>query len=432
MYLFITEWKKIWKKNLGVSFLIITVISSAVFFILNYQQMNPSQELYEEYVISTSEQDNEAHNWTPEFLIESGKYDETDEEMINDMLGMIVDPIRYFGLSYINANVGIDPHPPTGDNWNVESNTLTLATAQLRYLRDNEIEPRQPLRVQQSQRDRDRAYQYSENLIGESKEQARLFADYHESQFNKGWYTVWQLIIDQAYFIILALIILVFGGILAIERTKKRAHIHLLVTEGVKKHHLYIMKLFVSWLSGVLFFLTSMGTFLLTSLFFLGTGTLKYPVMFHFFEEESHLFDMPDYFLHPHLNASNSTFSLTSISLCRYLFQAFTLIVLIMLFILAICFIVSLMIRSELVVSIAGLAVIGLHFFLPTHINNPLSYFSVHQIVSGEIRLIHENNVMSFERAVVVLGSWSIALIILGCLIYSNNWQRLRRRSGIR
>lgn len=432
MYLFITEWKKIWKKNLGVSFLIITVIVSAVFFILNYQQKNPSQALYESHVLTTSQHENQAHNWRPTYFIETGEYEEIDEEMINDMLGMIIDPLRYLGLGFVNTNVGIDPHPPTGDNWNVESNTLTLATAQLRYLRDNEIEPRQPLRVQQSQRDRDRAYQYSENLIGESKEQARLFANHHESQFNKGWYTVWQLIIDQAYFILLALIILVFGGILAIERTKKRAHIHLLVTEGVKKPYLYITKLLVSWSSGVLFFLTSMGTFLLTSLFFLGTGTLKYPVMFHFFEEESHVFDMPNYFLHPHLNTSNNTFSLTSISLGRYLFQAFTIIVLIMLFILAICFIVSLIIRSELVVSIAGLAVIGLHFFLPTHINNPLSYFSVHQIVSGEIRLIYENNLMSFERAVAVLGIWSIVFIIAGCLIYSINWQKMKGRSGER
>ena len=86
MYLFITEWKKIWKKNLGVSFLIITVIVSAVFFILNYQQKNPSQALYESHVLTTSQHENQAHNWRPTYFIETGEYEEIDEEMINDNL----------------------------------------------------------------------------------------------------------------------------------------------------------------------------------------------------------------------------------------------------------------------------------------------------------------------------------------------------------
>lgn len=89
-------------------------------------------------------------------------------------------------------------------------------------------------------------------------------------------------------------------------------------------------------------------------------------------------------------------------------------------------------IKNELVASLVGISLIGLHYLLPVTVHNPLSYFPVHEVVSGEIRLLHENNAMSFEQGVTTLLLWSVGLTVIGVALYCINWQKVsiwRRKS---
>lgn len=430
MYLFVNEWKKIWKKNYIVFFLILTIIFNAAFFILTYRQTNRSQEQYTWYTLSAEETGMDGS--IEEGLFESGEYDERDERMIQDLQQTVIDPLRHQSLDMANSYIGIEPHPPTGDEWHLNDNTVMTNSAQLNYLRQNEIEPRQPLRFQLSRDDRDRVYEIAENLIGQDREWATLYADYHESRFDKGWYAIWQLFIENAHFILLAVLTLLFGGFLSIEETKKKKHIHMLLSEGTNKVSLYLTKLVVALTSGAVFFATSFASILVASLFFIGTGTLQYPVLFHFYQEEAHLFSLPEYFSHPYFTISGGDLSLTSISLGYYLFQAIVFTLLIFFFVLSVCFLVSVFIKNELVASLVGISLIGLHYLLPVTVHNPLSYFPVHEVVSGEIRLLHENNAMSFEQGVTTLLLWSVGLTVIGVALYCINWQKVsiwRRKS---
>lgn len=433
------ETKKVWKKNSIILFLILTIILSSAYFILTFERNNPLNEAvtqnfslpsdfeFREKTVNdhfTQEEQEKMiflHNEIRQF--ETGTYDDEDDRMIElykqadnqknaDVLPAWM--ISILSTNYYNTLF----RDSMGWSYKIEETTQQLGRAQIEYLQQEEIEPRKPLRYPQSEMDRQQTLERIEQLFGEEQANARIYTDYHGSRFDKGWYKIWQAIIDQIYWVLMALLIFLFGGLLAIENSTKHNHYRLLLSEGISTRTIFLSKFSISFFSGLLFLGLSLVSILVTSLFFNGLGSLDYPVLFHFYENGQVLPDEgASYFLHESFVDNQTGLGLNSISLGRYLLHSITLFLVIFLFLLAATYLFSNFIQNESLVSLLGISLIGMSFLLPISPYNPLSYFDINKVVNGSIRLELETNQMSYEMGMRVLLIWSLLLFLVAYFI---------------
>lgn len=433
------EIKKIWKKNYVFLFLLLTMILTSGYFIGGYEKNNPLNEGITQSFVSLSDyqfaEGTVDDNFTAEeqeimtFLhheiaqFETGSYDEADDRMIelykeaNRRVNEDNPPEWVFSFEHANY---INPLIKDGEAWpyRIEENTQKLGLAQIGYLQKEKIEPRKPLRYPQSELDRQQTIERVEQLFGEEQEYGKISIDYHASRFDKGWYKLWQAIIDRVYLILIAIILFLFGGLLAIEKTGKNNHDRLLLSEGVTTRTIFFTKFNTSFFGGLLFLATSVVSILTTSLFFKGLGSLNYPVLFHFYRD-TQVFpnDQASYFLHESYVNNQTGLGLNSISLGRYLLQSLILLIAVLLFLLAVSYLLATFIPNEPLIGLFGLGLIGSSLILPLSTYNPLSYFDIHKVVSGAIRLEFKNNQMSFESGLAVLLIWSLFFLLVTYVI---------------
>lgn len=421
------EVKKIWKKNHVFLFLILTMILTSVYFILGYERNNIRIEGITQSFASLSDyqfaEGTVDDNFTAEeqeimtFLhheiaqFETGTYDEADDRMIelykeaDYRVNEDNPPAWVFSFEHANY-INLLFKDKEGWPYRIEENTQKLGLAQIEYLQEEEIEPRKPLRYPQSELDRQQTIERVEQLFGEEQEHGKISTDYHASRFDKGWYKLWQGMIDQVYLILFAIILFLFGGLLAIETTGKNNHDRLLLSEGLTTRTIFLTKFSTSFLSGILFLAMSVVSILTTSLFFKGLGSLNYPVLFLFYREgQAFPSDSASYFLHESYVNNQTGLGLNSISLRRYLFQSLILLIAVLLFLLAVSYLLATFIPNEPLIGLFGIGLIGSSLILPLSTYNPLSYFDINKVVNGAIRLQLKNNQMSYEKGLGVLLS---------------------------
>lgn len=448
------EVKKIWKKNHVFLFLILTMILTSIYFILGYEKNNPLNEGITQNFASLSDyqfaEGTVDDNFTAEeqeimtFLhheiaqFETGTYDEADDRMIElykeaDRRVNDDNPPNWV-FSFENANY-INLLIKDNEAWpyRIEENTQKLGLAQIEYLQEEEIEPRKPLRYPQSELDQQQTIEKVEQLFGEEQEFGKISTDYHASRFDKGWYKLWQVIIDRVYLILIAIILFLFGGLLAIEKTGKNNHDRLLLSEGLTTLDIFLTKFRTSFFSGVLFLVVSVVSILTTSLFFKGLGSLDYPVLFHFYRDsQAFPSDSASYFLHDSYVNNQTGLGLNSISLGRYLFQSLVLFIAVLLFLLAVSYLLATFIPNEPLIGLFGIGLIGSSLILPLSTYNPLSYFDINRVVNGAIRLDLKTNQMSFERGLAVLLIWTLLFLFATSFIQVNRQpKRIQRGSSI-
>lgn len=289
---------------------------------------------------------------------------------------------------------------------------------QFEFLLNHQIEPRLPLLMQLSAIDWQTMKEENEKTTREfQKRNEYLFSDI-SSHYDKAWYRLWHHIQRKDFLIVIAISLFIFGTLLVKEFSNHHCHLSFLLTESISKQRIFITKYLLSICSGLAFLtIPSIGLWILAS-YSSGSGNLNYPVLYHLYADDFQLpQSMGQFEVHPF---EGGKVGLSSISLEIYLLQATILLVLILLFMMSICYLLSVFVRNELIVGILGIAVLFSHPIFPSISYLPMTYFDIDAVITGSANALLRTSAITFENGAIVLLIWTFMNISLGYLLFTN------------
>lgn len=267
---------------------------------------------------------------------------------------------------------------------------------------------------------------YSSRLSGYYKELARQKVDNEVSRFDKGFYRIWGMLRKNFHLILIAILFSIFSYQLAEEEQDDNQHLVLFKLEEVSLTKLYLIKLLTGLTSSIII-ISGVISILLASLFYIGVGSLKYPVLYAFPGEKT-----PDYLLHssaiiqdPLLEIPEKL-SLSSISLGRYLVWSSLLLIVLLIFGMSVIYVISLFIKNELLLILISLSLVASSVVVPVHKLSPLAYFDIDSVVTG-MRLINtQSSLPTALFGMIYLTGLSVVFIVIGVTIYRKTREDLK------
>ncbi|WAA12800.1 ABC transporter permease [Fervidibacillus halotolerans] len=218
-----------------------------------------------------------------------------------------------------------------------------------------------------------------------------------------GFYFLYQLI--QSYFlpIIVLIGVFLFGNGISSESGKKKKGLHFYATLPFSKGRLF----FAKYASGLLYTLgftfMMLLTPIVTSLFFKGVGSLKYPVLVYDGSEPS------PYGSHYNaLDPKNDTFHF--IELQDYFLKVLFFSIILVIFLYSCYFLLSLFIKNPgiNIILLGSMTFVGMKFFPKVY--NPFTYVDIHKIITREIATIQFNPAIEYQTGMILL--FVVSLII--------------------
>lgn len=263
-----------------------------------------------------------------------------------------------------------------------------LTVAEYQQLMAKAITPDQPLTAV-----------IPETIMGDYSKQD--WAMYHqwngERKQDQGWLSFYRFFKSQLSYLFLTIILLLFGGGMALERTAKQDHRAFLRLQGYDLRRIFLAKLAIALLTASTLILCGVAGVLVTSAIFGNTGSLAYPILSYYFPSEF------------------APLAYRWLPLSAYLLKAFLLLLVCCVFLVAVCLTAGRFLKSELVCWLVGALVLGLGFILPVNQWNPLYYFNIHQVVSG-LGNYEANRSFSWGFGFVYLLSWVLVIIAANTL----------------
>lgn len=448
MSLFLFECKKIWKKYKLIYVVVGFVFILIGYFHITYQTTNDYQEdlifqymhrsrpynelldFEKDYTDEWSYDNNRLLYDTEEDLFETGEFTETDQrqlELIQKNKNMFESDISP-SLHMIFSDIGrIDGQHEDGESWTAGPATISTFFHQINYLLEHQIEPRQPVDMELSDLEVIRVDDYSSRLSGYYKELARQKVDNEVSRFDKGFYRIWGMLRKNFHLILIAILFSIFSYQLAEEEQDDNQHLVLFKLEEVSLTKLYLIKLLTGLTSSIVIIMSGVVSILLASLFYIGVGSLKYPVLYAFPGEKT-----PDYLLHssaiiqdPLLEIPEKL-SLSSISLGRYLVWSSLLLIVLLIFGMSVIYVISLFIKNELLLILISLSLVASSVVVPVHKLSPLAYFDIDSVVTG-MRLINtQSSLPTALFGMIYLTGLSVVFIVIGVTIYRKTREDLK------
>lgn len=276
------------------------------------------------------------------------------------------------------------------------------------HMLEHQIEPRYPLIVQASDWE---FYQtdifFPEEEFDELNYQWGLQLHYwtpHRSQYDKGMHTVWYSIRENFYFIPFFIIVVILSASAVSDKSFSKNHLSFLKLHSIRPIPYY----FAKWLSHVFWIISLYASLLagmlLTSLLYNGIGDYAYP-LFHYA------------FVSPTLSPE-----LTMMFLGDYVIQALVLMVMGTICVVTLMQWIGQFVRSELFNGLLGAGILLLPFILPTHNFNPLVFFRIHDVISGNVQFEWSYEYLQFNYGVYWFLGLTSLFFIGGLLNMYLNW----------
>ncbi|WAA09968.1 ABC transporter permease [Fervidibacillus albus] len=228
-----------------------------------------------------------------------------------------------------------------------------------------------------------------------------------------GFYFLYQLI--QLFFlpIIVLIGVFLFGNGISSEAGKKKKGLHFYATLPFSKGRLF----FAKYASGLLYTLgftfMMLLTPIVTSLFFKGVGSLKYPVLVYDGSEPN-----PYGSQYNALDPKNDTFHF--IELQDYFLKILFFSIILVIFLYSCYFLLSLFIKNPgiNIILLGSMTFVGMKFFPKAY--NPFTYMDVHKNITREIATIQFNPAIEYQTGMILMFVISLIITFISYRLFTH------------
>lgn len=286
------------------------------------------------------------------------------------------------------------------------SASISRTYTQFLYMKQHKIAPMYPdsLDVKTSTGD----------LAGLNNQSTQMVLRDNPHYYLQGWYYLWYLIRANSVILLFLVGILLTGRQWAKELANKKAHSDWLLLQGQRTLAQLGNQFSIIFYTFAQIVLLPLGLVTLGIGLGAGWGDLRYPV-FGFSNPEG-------------LGLAESFIPLRS-----YLFQAFGLIILLILFLTLLNMVFAQLFRNSWLTTVGLLLVVGITQVMPAIPNFPLTYFRINETITGILQKTADSDALQPQSALLNLSWWCLALLIIVLLpIISQQFHQFWRTASHR